>query len=371
LALVQREGAFDRPRRWPDLARAGAGPLSRFADLVDGEAHEELQAALRHAETIGRPPGEAAFLTRRETALGRTIRAKQRGAKPKANERDESGELSDLPVAVVDQVASGSPQIYFVHTDHLARPAKMTDASQNLVWDVIYAPFGAVSYVNQAPENVDIRFPGQWFQLESGLAYNWHRHYDATLGRYVQPDPIAFTGGVNVYGYVGGNPLAYGDIDGRFAFLIVLGEEAIEVAVPIGLRWLATRVPIIGAVLALSSDTSTRRSCKCKRKIFVRASVAGEAALHIIDAQLEGYPGPLTYVGSSPARRQAAIAASGLPPLPDFERDEYPPAWALEGGAGASVRYVPWLDNRRGGGEYAKGLKGVDIPCEITVSVVP
>ena len=37
---------------------------------------------------------------------------------------------------------------------------------------------------------MDIRFPGQWFQLETGLAYNWHRHYDATTGRYVQPDPL-------------------------------------------------------------------------------------------------------------------------------------------------------------------------------------
>jgi RHS repeat-associated protein len=34
---------------------------------------------------------------------------------------------------------------------------------------------------------MDVRFTGQWFQLESGLAYNWHRHYDATLGRYLQP----------------------------------------------------------------------------------------------------------------------------------------------------------------------------------------
>ncbi|MGC2092779.1 MAG: RHS repeat-associated core domain-containing protein, partial [Methylocella sp.] len=33
------------------------------------------------------------------------------------------------------------------------------------------------------------RFPGQWFQLETGLHYHWHRHYDATIGRYLQPDP--------------------------------------------------------------------------------------------------------------------------------------------------------------------------------------
>jgi RHS repeat-associated protein len=57
---------------------------------------------------------------------------------------------------------------------------------------VIYAPFGDVSYIWSASgfSGLDMRFPGQWFQLETGLAYNWHRHYDATLGRYVQPDPL-------------------------------------------------------------------------------------------------------------------------------------------------------------------------------------
>ena len=68
------------------------------------------------------------------------------------------------------------------------RPARMTDASANWVWDVIFTPFGTTAYINQNPTVMNIRFPGQWFQLETGLAYNWHRHYDATIGRYVQPD---------------------------------------------------------------------------------------------------------------------------------------------------------------------------------------
>jgi len=98
--------------------------------------------------------------------------------------------LDDMPVAVADNVASGNPVIYFVHVDHLMRPARMTAQDTSWVWDVIYAPFGGVSYIWSNPANIDLRFPGQWFQLESGLAYNWHRHYDATLGRYVQPDQL-------------------------------------------------------------------------------------------------------------------------------------------------------------------------------------
>jgi RHS repeat-associated protein len=65
---------------------------------------------------------------------------------------------------------------------------------------------------------MDLRFPGQWFQLENGLAYNWHRHYDPTIGRYIQPDPLGLkallSDGPSVYNYVGGNPLAKIDPSG-------------------------------------------------------------------------------------------------------------------------------------------------------------
>ncbi|ATQ70979.1 hypothetical protein Ms3S1_p20850 (plasmid) [Methylosinus sp. 3S-1] len=115
---------------------------------------------------------------------------------------------------MVSDVASGSPVIYYVHADHLGRPVRMTAQNKARVWDVIYSPFGETSYIRTIPGTIDLRFPGQWFQLESGLAYNWHRHYDASLGRYVQPDPIGYQGGRSLFNYADANPLSYYDANG-------------------------------------------------------------------------------------------------------------------------------------------------------------
>ncbi len=122
----------------------------------------------------------------------------------------------DRPIAVVDGVNTASPATLMVHVDHLNRPVRMTNSAKASVWDVIYTPWGAFHSATGA-QTLNARFPGQWFQLESGLHYNWHRHYDPSLGRYTQPDPLGFVDGPSVYAYAGNNPLTRVDPDGRFA----------------------------------------------------------------------------------------------------------------------------------------------------------
>ncbi|WP_169729550.1 RHS repeat-associated core domain-containing protein, partial [Azovibrio restrictus] len=51
----------------------------------------------------------------------------------------------------------------------------------------------------------------QYHDEETGLHYNRHRYYDPDSGRYLTQDPIGLAGGVNVYGYVGGNPVSHFD----------------------------------------------------------------------------------------------------------------------------------------------------------------
>ncbi|MBV9978466.1 RHS repeat-associated core domain-containing protein [Bradyrhizobium sp.] len=97
--------------------------------------------------------------------------------------------LDDMPLALFADLDTASPKQWYVHPDHLDRPIKMTDANQAVVWDAWYWPYGDVRSITGTATN-NLRFPGQYFLVESGLHYNWHRYYDPTIGRYMQAVPV-------------------------------------------------------------------------------------------------------------------------------------------------------------------------------------
>jgi len=110
--------------------------------------------------------------------------------------------LDNRPFA---QVRPGE-QVYYYHTDHLGTPKAMTNAARAIVWKVQTDPFG-----NELPGGIktvenNLRFPGQYFDQETGLHYNYFRDYDPKTGRYIEPDPIGLAGGVNTYAYADNSP---------------------------------------------------------------------------------------------------------------------------------------------------------------------
>ena len=129
--------------------------------------------------------------------------------------------LGDTPVATI-RPKTGGVDIFYVHTDHLDTPRRITRPSDNKVrwqweWDV--TPFG-VGAANQNPSSLgtfsyNLRFPGQYYDMESGLHYNYYRDgYDSATGRYTQSDPIGLKGGLNTYAYVKNSPIMLVDPEG-------------------------------------------------------------------------------------------------------------------------------------------------------------
>ena len=83
-------------------------------------------------------------------------------------------------------VAASPKKIYAVHVDHLNRPVMLTDAAKVNVWSASFEPFGKVRTVTGTVTQ-NLGLPGQRFQLEHGLAYNWHRQYDPTTVASLTP----------------------------------------------------------------------------------------------------------------------------------------------------------------------------------------
>lgn len=110
--------------------------------------------------------------------------------------------------------------IAYSHADQIGTIQKLTDASGTMVWDRIARPFGETVSINAlSGASQSLRFAGQYAD-ETGLSYNYFRDYDPTLGRYMQSDPIGLAGGLNTYGYVGGNPLSRTDPTGEYWQLV-------------------------------------------------------------------------------------------------------------------------------------------------------
>jgi RHS repeat-associated protein len=127
--------------------------------------------------------------------------------------------MGDLPVATLRPNGSGGINIDYIHADQLNTPRTVTRPSDNAIlwrWDA--DPFGT-TLPNQNPQGqgtfiYNLRYPGQYYQAETGLNYNYFRDYDQSTGRYVESDPIGLAGGINTYGYVHANPLSRTDPKG-------------------------------------------------------------------------------------------------------------------------------------------------------------
>ncbi|WP_440094210.1 RHS repeat domain-containing protein [Pseudomonas syringae] len=109
---------------------------------------------------------------------------------------------SYAPLARVDQKeGEAENKVYYYHTDQIGTPLEMTDAEGQIVWQAKYRAWGVVEklVVNEVEQN--LRFQGQYFDIETGLHYNTFRYYDPEIGRFTTQDPIGLDGGFNLYQY--------------------------------------------------------------------------------------------------------------------------------------------------------------------------
>jgi RHS repeat-associated protein len=105
--------------------------------------------------------------------------------------------------------------------DKLGTPLVLTDSAGNVVWRASYDAFGSAT-VSVSTVTSNLRLPGQYFDAESGLHYNWHRYYDPTTGTYLSRDPARDD--YNHFRYALNDPFTKYDPDGLRA----------KVSIPLG-----------------------------------------------------------------------------------------------------------------------------------------
>jgi RHS repeat-associated protein len=149
--------------------------------------------------------------------------------------------MGDIPVATL-RPNGGGVTLYYVHTDHLNTPRRVGRPSDNtVVWRWDADPFGAAA-ADQDPDGDSVTFlyglrlPGQYYDAESGLNYNYYRDgYDPSVGRYTQSDPIGLNGGINTYAYGLNNPVLFIDplgLDAAMCRALLRTAGTIAIGVP-------------------------------------------------------------------------------------------------------------------------------------------
>jgi RHS repeat-associated protein len=187
--------------------------------------------------------------------------------------------------------------VYYVHTDQLNTPRKVTNTSNQLRWSWDPNPFGdgPSTVLSENPSGLgtftyNLRLPGQLFDKESNLNYNYFRDYDPAVGRYVESDPIGLAGGTSTYSYASNAPNLLSDASGLFALDITQSWRYVEDTpgtqhswyLPKGAEYYNGQIPLgeVGAIVTGVRCVCHKDSCTGDWRL------SGCFASLLIDAQI-------------------------------------------------------------------------------------
>jgi RHS repeat-associated protein len=112
------------------------------------------------------------------------------------------------------QTISGT--ILFYTRTHIGSITDVTNTAGVIQAQYVYDAYGKLDKT-QGSQSSDFEYAGYYYHIPSGFNLTTNRAYNAYLGRWINRDPIEETGGVNLYGYVGNNPISQTDPSGLAA----------------------------------------------------------------------------------------------------------------------------------------------------------
>ncbi|MFE7597490.1 putative T7SS-secreted protein [Streptomyces sp. NPDC057494] len=105
---------------------------------------------------------------------------------------------------------STDERFFAIITDLIGTPTELVDESGEVAWRTRTTLWGSTTWNKSATAYTPLRFPGQYFDPESGLHYNHFRYYDPESAHYLSRDPLGLAPDPNPSSYVH-NPHTWGD----------------------------------------------------------------------------------------------------------------------------------------------------------------
>ncbi|WKV75990.1 DUF6531 domain-containing protein [Streptomyces sp. PCS3-D2] len=119
----------------------------------------------------------------------------------------------DVPLAQTERILTADERqeevdrrFFAIATDLIGAPTELLDETGHIAWRSRATLWGTTAWARDSSAHTPLRFPGQYYDPETGLHYNHFRHYDPETGRYVSPDPLGLAPAPNPVAYVS-NPL--------------------------------------------------------------------------------------------------------------------------------------------------------------------
>ncbi|MFD9211097.1 putative T7SS-secreted protein [Streptomyces sioyaensis] len=133
-----------------------------------------------------------------------TLTWDHQGLRPLAQTERKTASMTRASQQVIDQ------RFFAIVTDLVGTPTQLVSGDGALAWRTCATLWGTTTWDSSATAYTPLRFPGQVFDPETGLHYNYNRHYDSETGRYLSADPLGLAPADNTSTYVG-NPTTWAD----------------------------------------------------------------------------------------------------------------------------------------------------------------
>jgi RHS repeat-associated protein len=200
----------------------GQAPVWRTEFVYDGMGRRREQIEYEYSEDF--PGGTETGRTRYVYDGKRVIQERDGGNTPLVSYtrgNDLSGTLEGAGgigglLARSGSYSSGNWTNHaFYHADGNGNITCMVNTNQTVVASYRYDPFGkTISQSGSLADANVYRFSLKEFHAVSGMYYYLYRFYDPNLQRWLNRDPIGEEGGINLYGFVGNDPVSWIDLFG-------------------------------------------------------------------------------------------------------------------------------------------------------------